>query len=146
MNQPAPGDTAGWVAYIRDNPYHNMPQPLKRADGFEPLKLLAVTERLRIWAEPDGDNDQHTQVREDIKWLLADHLRLYQEARSNEALIWYCPHGKEGPYDTWRDHAKRLETKLEAVKSVMWMAERFAHLSDVGIQCQFNTAKEILES
>jgi hypothetical protein len=48
--------------------------------------------------------------------------------------------------DRAREEIKSLRRKLEAAKSVLWMAERYTHLDDLVTQGQFDAAKEIIES
>ncbi len=154
MNQPAHGDTQGWADYIRANPYHNMPQPLRRAEGFEPLKLVAVTERLREWAEPDGDNDQHTQVREDVKWLLASHLHYYQQYEKWERAYWWRQDTEDNGNIavSWRERAEELETKLEAAKKLLRFSEEVSaslargmgRIVDQAEMRELETAREVL--
>ncbi len=144
MNQPAPGDTQGWADYIRANPYHNMPQPLRRADGFEPLKLFALTERLRAWASVDVESGPLCQVIQDVRWLLDWDVKQYHEIeRLHRASLYEKEHDHEV---TWRERAEELEAKLKAAQSVMWMAEAYAEAGGShGIEMsEFSAVKEVL--
>jgi hypothetical protein len=96
--------------YILDNPYHGYPKPLRRADDFEPLKLLAVTERLRAWSSVSEDATLE-QVQQDVKWLLDSHLLYHQE---NERLYRASLYSKEGDI-SWRERAEELEERLREI-------------------------------
>jgi hypothetical protein len=78
-----------------------MTEPIK-SDTFEPVKLIAVTERLRAWAEHDND----AQVCEDIKWLLASHLSYFERNERLYRASFYYKHGDDEI--TWRDYAETL--------------------------------------
>jgi hypothetical protein len=118
------------VAHIRDNPYHNLPQPLKRADDHEFMKTMQVTERLKTWCDGYAINGGVTQAIEDIKWLLADHLRLFAENRDKESDIWYQTEKSDNGNVSisWRERAEEMETRLN------WLTKQFHDMkwSDAG--------------
>ncbi len=97
-----------------------MSTPIKH-DQFEPLKLIAVTERLHAWVKPgsDVDLDMITQVKEDLIWLLDSHLRQYHALeRAIKAQIYY----REGDDEiSWRDHAETLQEDLSKAQAALEM-------------------------
>jgi hypothetical protein len=87
-----------------------------RADEFEPMKLIAVTERLRAWSSISEDAALD-QIYEDVKWLLNSHLYYYQtlERVYRESL-----YTKEGDCEvTWRERAEDLQERLDRVSDVL---------------------------
>jgi len=83
---------------------------------FEPLKLLAVTERLRKWTDGYAIDGGTTQAIEDVKWLLDSHIRYYHE---NERLYHVSLYDQE--FDiSWRDRAEELERDARRYR---WIAE-----------------------
>lgn len=95
---------------------------MKRHDEFEPMKLFAVIERLRGWADTmacvTSDLWQH---KEDIKFLLASHLDYYQRYERWESMYWYRQDGWNhgGHAISWRERAEEMEAKLKKVESLV---------------------------
>lgn len=88
---------------------------LIKHDQFEPMKLIAVTERLRAWTETGGFDSALTQVREDIKWLLDSHLYYYQALERVQKALLYR---KNGDYEqTWQDRVEELEAELKELRN-----------------------------
>ena len=115
------------LARIRDNPYHNMPQPLKRAEDHEFMKTVCVTDRLRTWCDGYSINGGITQAIEDVKWLLTDHLRLFKENESKERAIWYQQDKEDNGNIaiSWQERAEDLQAKLRNLSELAWMIDRY---------------------
>lgn len=117
---------------------------------FHEMNLFQPFERLRVWAEPDGDNDTLADVRQDVRHVLDSHKRLWDTGRDNQRHIWYQS-GSEGNDNidiSWRERAEELERKLNAALSVMWMAKEHAEAGGSGgpEMRDYRAAEEILDS
>ncbi len=125
---------------------------MKRHDEFEPMKLIAVTERLRAWASV-SEQASLDQVQEDIKFILDSHLDYYKRYEKWGKAYWYQieSEGNGNVSISWRERAEEME---KAAKTVLRIAETWAkEIEDADgpfhrwpDKEELDAAKEILES
>src|SRR5665213_1770005 len=124
---------------------------------MKPMTLFQPMHRLREWASnPFPFLLDIPQVQADALHVLDRHDLLHRMAEERKKHIWYRV-GTEGNGNvaiSWQERAEEMERKLEAAKSVLWMAERYSQSTDAknGFggpgtpDHQFQAAMEILES
>lgn len=107
-------DVPEWDSYVIQFEPKVETEAIKH-DQFEPMKLIAVTERLRAWSKGNF-GPTLAQVREDIKWLLDSHLYYYQKTQELDKAYWGAG-CKEAPM-SWRDRAEEAEKKLKKIEEI----------------------------